>query len=53
VRLGEITEPIGDIINRYAAPVKIAQWNVFNNYYTGEPVVLYRLIPKQPEPNHE
>jgi len=46
VCLGSIDEDIGTVMERYYYIEKIKEYDVFDNYYTGEPVVLYKLSKK-------
>jgi hypothetical protein len=43
VCLGEIKPNVRTTLQKYFTPRKIKAYDVYNNYLTGEPVVLYRL----------
>lgn len=44
VCLGDIDAEILHILSDYYHTERVAEYNVYDNYYTGEPVVLYRLV---------
>jgi len=48
VTLGGIEAPIRSVLERYGTVEPVRTWDVFHNYYTGEPVALYRLTRKSP-----
>ncbi len=46
VCLGPVKDDVRPVIEEYYDIERVSQYDVFNNYYTGEPVALYRLSEK-------
>lgn len=44
VCLGDIDSEILRVLSEYYHTEKMTEYNVYDNYYTGEPVVMYRLV---------